>query len=326
MASIQKQASGKYRAFIRRQGKSQSRQFATRREAVAWASQLEQLIDDNGYGFSSEPFSLAVKRYIDEVTVKKKTAKGEAYRLEAFMKDPVCYVAMHELRAEHFEQWRDRRLQSVKSSSVNREWNTINNIIRHCVDKWGWMRSNPMRLAQRPKDPPPRDRLPTEVEMQRLFHVMGYEPYHMPVTKSQWVGACFLFACETGMRTKELLNATWDDVDLKTIKVYGYKTETARIVPLSQNARRLLGSVKKEGVAGKIFDIGASMDVLFRRYCNRANIDGLNFHDSRHYALTWMAGKLDVMTLAKVSGHRDLKILLNTYYNPDMAEFADLLD
>jgi hypothetical protein len=31
------------------------------------------------------------------------------------------------------------------------------------------------------------------------------------------------------------------------------------------------------------------------------------------------------MELAKVSGHKDLKILLNTYYAPDMAAMADRL-
>jgi putative integrase/recombinase HI_1414 len=33
-----------------------------------------------------------------------------------------------------------------------------------------------------------------------------------------------------------------------------------------------------------------------------------------------------VETLAKISGHRDLGILLNVYYRPDMAEIADMLD
>ena len=52
----------------------------------------------------------------------------------------------------------------------------------------------------------------------------------------------------------------------------------------------------------------------------------MHFHDSRREALTRMAKKVPVETLAKISGHRDLRILLNVYYNPDMAEVADLLD
>ena len=53
----------------------------------------------------------------------------------------------------------------------------------------------------------------------------------------------------------------------------------------------------------------------------------LHFHDTRREALSRLAKKVDVMTLAKISGHRDIKILLNTtYYAPDMSDEAELLD
>ncbi|ABQ99137.1 integrase [Haemophilus influenzae PittGG] len=48
----------------------------------------------------------------------------------------------------------------------------------------------------------------------------------------------------------------------------------------------------------------------------------LHFHDTRRERL---AEKVDVMVLAKISGHRDLSILQNTYYAPDMAEIAQRL-
>ena len=35
---------------------------------------------------------------------------------------------------------------------------------------------------------------------------------------------------------------------------------------------------------------------------------------------------LDVMQLAKVSGHRDLRILQAVYYAPSVDDLADLLD
>ncbi|WP_280529816.1 tyrosine-type recombinase/integrase [Kingella potus] len=69
-----------------------------------------------------------------------------------------------------------------------------------------------------------------------------------------------------------------------------------------------------------------TLDVVFRRARDSCGIADLHFHDSRREALTRMAKKVPVETLAKISGHRDLRILLNVYYNPDMAEVADLLD
>ncbi|HAS02540.1 MAG TPA: integrase, partial [Pasteurella multocida] len=39
-----------------------------------------------------------------------------------------------------------------------------------------------------------------------------------------------------------------------------------------------------------------------------------------------LSKKLHLMELAKVSGHRDLSILQNTYYAPDISELANKLD
>ena len=55
-------------------------------------------------------------------------------------------------------------------------------------------------------------------------------------------------------------------------------------------------------------------------------MDGLRFHDLRREALTRLARKLDVLDLARVSGHRDLKILLNVYYRPAVEDLAGRLD
>ena len=69
-----------------------------------------------------------------------------------------------------------------------------------------------------------------------------------------------------------------------------------------------------------------SLSTLFRRARDSCEISDLHFHDSRREALTRMSKKVNVMDLAKISGHRDVKILLNTYYAPDAANLADLLD
>lgn len=48
--------------------------------------------------------------------------------------------------------------------------------------------------------------------------------------------------------------------------------------------------------------------------------------DSRHEASTQLAKALEnPMDLAKVTGHKDLKTLLNVYYNPTGDELAEKL-
>ena len=57
----------------------------------------------------------------------------------------------------------------------------------------------------------------------------------------------------------------------------------------------------------------ASLDALFRKARTRAQIEDLHFHDTRREALTRLSNIFDVMELARISGHRDLRILQKVY-------------
>ena len=56
------------------------------------------------------------------------------------------------------------------------------------------------------------------------------------------------------------------------------------------------------------------------------SLENLHFHDARREALTRLAKIYSPMELAKISGHRDLRILLNTYYAPTVEDLADKLE
>lgn len=64
---------------------------------------------------------------------------------------------------------------------------------------------------------------------------------------------------------------------------------------------------------------------MFRRYRERAGLEGFTFHDSRHTAATWMARKLEVLDLCKTFGWSNPKMAM-VYYNPTAEDIADLLD
>jgi len=53
-------------------------------------------------------------------------------------------------------------------------------------------------------------------------------------------------------------------------------------------------------------------------------IEDLLFHDIRHETITRLVNKLDVMGLARMTGHRDLKLLM-IYYNAPPAKIAAAL-
>ena len=167
-------------------------------------------------------------------------------------------------------------------------------------------------------------------EIDRLLLACGYEYDVAPETATARVGAAFLFALETAMRSGEICALTWENVDLNRRVAHLPMTKNghARVVPLSKEAVRLLEQMRLVWDEGApVFRLtDANRDALFRKIRARAMVEGLHFHDTRREALTRMAAKVDVMTLAKISGHRDLRILQNTYYAPDMGDVASRLD
>ena len=106
------------------------------------------------------------------------------------------------------------------------------------------------------------------------------------------------------------------------------KNGNPRTVPLSKAAVKVLEGLQLlEDCKRKAFNLKSdSLDVNFRKLRDRCGIEGLHFHDLRREGLTRMAAKVDVLTLAKISGHTDLRILQRVYYAPDMGDIALMLD
>lgn len=51
----------------------------------------------------------------------------------------------------------------------------------------------------------------------------------------------------------------------------------------------------------------------------------LTCHDTRHEAITRLAAKMNVLSLARIVGHRDIKMLM-IYYNKSAEDLAKQLD
>ncbi|MEW6314614.1 MAG: site-specific integrase [Pseudomonadota bacterium] len=176
--------------------------------------------------------------------------------------------------------------------------------------------------------PVARDRRISENEIERLLFALGYDYANPPVTATARVGAALLFAIETAMRAGEICGLTRDriDLDARVATLPMTKNGSARKVPLSAEALRLLRQVMAAHDDDRAFAITTQqIDALFRKAKSRAMIADLHFHDSRAEALTRLARKVDVLTLARISGHRDLKMLM-VYYRESAEDIARKLD
>lgn len=323
MASIKAHKDG-WRAFVCKAGVRLSKVFASKARAVAWATHTEATIMAGARGeVPDKTFGDLLERYRDEVSVSKRGQRWESLRIGLVMRDPIAAVKLRKLDVRAVAAWRDRRLAQVSAASVRREWTLLSHACTIAVREWRWLKDNPMREVRRPPPAKARDRIGTEEEIERLLHVMGYDRAATPTTATARVGAAMLFAIETAMRAGEIVTLTWPDVraDKRYLTVRDGKTAAARRdVPLSPEALRILSQMPKDSAT--VFDLtSAQIDALFRNARARALVDDLHFHDMRHLAITRLAKKLDVLALARMVGHRDLR-MLQVYYNAPAEELA----
>lgn len=321
MASITKHKHG-YRAQVHRKGIRKSKVFPTRQQAKDWAARAEYEILHGDQVAAKMTLGELLDRYAREVSPTKRGERWEVVRLAKIGRDPLARVKLGDLQPRDFADWRDRRLREVGPGSVRREMVLLGGVMRVAVKEWGLLASSPLADVTKPSSPRPRDRLPTDDEIERLSHVAGDD-----LTKATARAFhAFLFAGETAMRAGEIVGLTWVRIDLdrRVAHLPMTKNGTARDVPLSSEAVRLLRALPEDD---PVFGLTARrLDALWRKIRDKAGIEGLRFHDSRAWALTRLARKVDVMTLGKISGHRDLSLLLNTYYRETAADIANRLD
>ena len=322
MATIIKKPKG-YEVQVCVNGVRRSKTVATKKLAQNWGAQLEWELSSQLKDGVSQTHVLrdVFDRYLEEVSESKLGARWETIRLKKFCTYPLADIKLSELRREHIEQWIQSRLQTVKSSSVNRELN----LLSHCLTearRWRWMVDNPMKDLKRPKDPPHRDRRISQAEIDTMLICLNY-PLEGPLDqKQQRVAAAFLLAIETAMRAGEICSIEQDNVDLERRVVHLARTKngTARDVPLTSTAVEILKRVDCH------FDLApGSLSSIFLRAVRRSGIEDLTFHDTRHEAITRLAKKLDILELARAVGHRDIK-MLRIYYNETAEEIAKKLD
>lgn len=346
MATFRKRGSS-WQAIINRNGVYKSGSFPTKPEAEKWALKEEALVLDerNGNVPRGKTFGDLLMKYKEDVVSKKAGEKWEGNRIDRIVREePIANVVLSAFDAKHARAWADKRLAEVKVNSVLREWTILTHACK-CAMKpdWGWLKHNPFTEIDRPESPESRDRVPTEDETERVLYTLGCDPDQVPQTKTARVGFAYLFALETAMREGEIAGLRWVDVVGQVARLgtqfrkdgkRNTKNGHAREVPLFPEAVALLEKLKevpREKDDDLVFQLtAAQIDALFRKARTKAAIEDLHFHDTRRAALTKMAtpveegGRgIDVLTLAKISGHRDLQILLNTYYAPKMQAIAD---
>lgn len=308
-----------WRAKVRKWGPKIQQSFPTKALAEAWAAREEY---NRACIRAGQIPNKTLGEVFDEYEKKAPSEKPRIARLRAQL-EPT--TKLQKVSASMFMEWQEKRLASVSEASVLRERKALNAALNYAVDKLGWLQSNPLKQLDTLRDGKPKTLKWTDDQVKAFCISAGYEEGKECITDTSRVAAALLFGLETAMRSSEICRAVRQDVTDRVLHIPKSKNGSERFVPLSQKALAILAQLPK--IDDRIFALGdSSRDALFRKIRDRAALTDIDFHAARRTALTRLAKIYDVLTLAKISGHKDIRILLKHYYAPDMQEEAKKLD
>ena len=323
MATITQRESGRWQAKVRRQGQSSlSRTCKTKTDAEAWARKLESEQERGIWRDTSEAEATTLdeclRRYIAERVMEHLNPVRERSHVEAVRATPLAKLAMARVRSADVASQRDAwATAGYAPATIVRRLAVLSHVFNVARREWGMESiSNPVELVAKPVVRNARERRVSQDEIEAICTATG----------SVELAAFIRLAVETAMRRGELCALQWEHVELKarTAHLPHTKNGHARTVPLSSRAVDVLRALPRR-LDGRVFGLRPdSVTQAFERAATRAGIEGVRIHDLRHEATSRLAERLQAHELAKVTGHRDMRMVLR-YYHPRAEDLAKKL-
>lgn len=311
MASFTRHGAG-WRGHVSRHGNRATKVFDTKREAQAWALKKEAELDALS-GSGGKTLLTATTHYITTVSPHKRESAlaWEQRRFSAMLDHFGEGTKLANITSEVIGKWRDKRLETVSGSTVNREANLLRHLFTLATDEWRWIDRNPFTGVRLPKENLARHQL---WGWQDIHRVLRAGQRAGPKTKE--VSEAFHISLRTGMRMKEALAAPGAfDARRRVVSVSSKTSRRPEEIPIGRVAAKLL--------VRSPFVVGANeASTLFSKLTKSIMIKDLTFHDARATALTHLARKVDVMVLARISRHKDISLLHRVYYRVTSDEIA----
>ena len=326
MATIREKGPYQWQAQIRRKGwPNQNATFRTRKDAEAWARKAESGMDrglfvDQSAGRETTLRDL-VELYMTDVSAHRLSANSrvaEADRLKRLLRDEpaLCSYAAVNLKPEHFEDYRDRRLahklkngKTIAPGTVKRELTTLKRVIDYRKRRLGLL-INPVNTedVKRPVVNDERNvRLSVE-ERERLLQACDD-------ARNPLLGAFVELGFETGARRGNLLRLDWNDVDLerRTALLRGMKNSRSpdkiinHIIGLTPRAVEILRTLPR--TEDHVFPMTPNaFRLAFNRARTKAGVSHFRFHDTRHERTSSLfEANWSMIQVMAQTGHKDPK-------------------
>jgi integrase len=325
---------GKYLVRVRKKGaKPVSKTFTLHKDALAWSRKVESAIEsgrDTLVLTNAVPtLHDALPKYRSSVGLQLKGDKDYSHIYNSLASSNLGPLKITDIAPANIAAWRDAMLmRGLKPATVLRHMGFLSAIFTWCLKDMGWITMNPVLSVRRPKCRNHRNRTLTEEELR-------YLRIAVKSAKASWLADAVELLIGTAMRRSELVSLQFEDVDFSrsVAKLWDTKNGEDREVPLSPTAlgtlKRLIDSAKNGQKTVLPISDPEAVSFCFRRAVVRAQeryredclennkvplskfLENLRLHDLRHHSITFWAstGKMSVLDLMKISGHKSPKML-----------------
>jgi len=226
------------------------------------------------------------------------------------------------------EYKRERKAAEMADASVNRELACLKSLFNMAV-RWGWVRTNPVRLVSLFRENNARQRFLTLEEEQELLkqcHALG----------NLRLAALVLAAVDTGFRAGELESVLWKDVDFERgeISVAGGYTKNGepRRNPMTTRLREMLSLLKGTGKVdpqAAVFGPYRYHKAFWKARDAAKLGKDVVFHTLRHTFVSRLMMKgVDIRTVQELAGHKEIRMTMRyAHLAPEQKRRAiDLLE
>ena len=302
----------KHRAQVFRHGTRASKVFDTKREAQAWAIRKEAELDELA-GSGGKTLLAGITHYLTTVSPSKyegavewETARFDVMQAFFGEKTPLSNITSSDIG-----KWRDMRLQTVSSSTIQREASLLRHLFALACDEWRWIQRNPFVGVRLPKAHEARRQVWGWREIRQILRAGERSG-----GKTLEITKAFHISLRTAMRLQEVIAAPDNFNPLRSVVTVRTKTsKRPQEIPIGRIGRKLLDGVK--------FTVNPNeASAMFSMLTKKLMLNGKTFHDARATALTHLAKKVDVMVLARISRHKDISLLHRVYYRATTDEIA----
>jgi integrase len=343
MAAIEQRPSGKWQARVRRDGfPAQSKSFALKSDAEAWARSIEREMDRGSYIASAAAermtFDKLALRFLTEYAPHHYRSPAHLHKVD-HLRARLGDFSLAQLTPDVITEYRDDRLEDpdprfkdvkrapkISAATVKSELDVLSKMLDVAQKEFGITlpNGNPVRNIRKPAAGPARARRLTQDEWERLDAAAAR-------SLNPWLRPALHLAVETAMRQGELLALKRADIDeaKRTAWLQLTKNGEARAVPLTSRALEVIKGLPTT-INGVLLPLEKpTLHSSFATACRRAEVKDFRWHDLRHEALSRFAerGDLSLLELAAISGHKGAGALkmLQVYVQFNASKLAQKL-